>query len=137
MCLKCVPAYTKIHAHFAQEGRTRRGPWITKKCARIKKKIKISSYIRKFRRDRVQSHIWLTASSTTTKYLCISSYIRNPNSFMTFHRIPSEFPYIWGKSSFIFICVVSWVFSQNLIYFPISSSPCLFYIGQCNNNCKL
>jgi hypothetical protein len=39
---------------------------------------KNSSYIRKFRRDRVQSHILLTASSDTTKYLRISSYIRKP-----------------------------------------------------------
>ncbi len=31
--------------------------------ALIKKKIKISSYVRKSRRERLQSHIWLTASS--------------------------------------------------------------------------
>ncbi len=30
-----------------------------------KKEIKFSSYIRKFRWDRVQSHIWLKASSYT------------------------------------------------------------------------
>ncbi len=45
-----------------------------------KKKRKLSSYVRKFRRDRLQSHIheWLTASSYIVKYLCISSYIRKP-----------------------------------------------------------
>ncbi len=44
----------------------------------IKKKIKLSSYIRKFRMEQLQSHIWLTASSYMGKYLCISSYIRKP-----------------------------------------------------------
>jgi hypothetical protein len=46
----------------------------------IKKKRKVSSYIRKFRKEQLQSHIWLTASTTTNmvKYLRISSYIRKP-----------------------------------------------------------
>jgi hypothetical protein len=44
----------------------------------IKKKIEFSSYIRNFRRDRVQSHTCLTASSYMTKYLRTSSYIRKP-----------------------------------------------------------
>ncbi len=44
----------------------------------IKKKIKFSSYIRKFRMKQLQSHIWLTASSYMGKYLRISSYIRKP-----------------------------------------------------------
>ncbi len=44
----------------------------------IKKKIRFSSYTRKFRRERLQSHIYtvLTASSNMTKYLRISWYIR-------------------------------------------------------------
>ncbi len=46
--------------------------------ALIKNKIKFSSYIRISRRDRLQSHIYLTASSYMTKYLRISSYIRKP-----------------------------------------------------------
>jgi hypothetical protein len=49
-----------------------------------KKKIKFSSYIRKFSRDRVQNHVWLTASSFMVKYLHISSYIRKP--FLIFDR---------------------------------------------------
>ncbi len=61
----------------------------------IKKKKTFSSYARKFRRDRVRSHRWLTASSYMTKYLRIFSY-------MTLHPIPSEFPYVWGKFSFLF-----------------------------------
>ncbi len=46
--------------------------------ALMKKKIKFSSYIRKFRMEQLQSHIWLTASSYMVKYLRISSYIRKP-----------------------------------------------------------
>ncbi len=42
----------------------------------IKKKVKFSSYIRKFRVEQLQSNIWLTASSYLGKYLRISSYIR-------------------------------------------------------------
>ncbi len=47
----------------------------------IKKKIKFSSYMRKFRMERLLNHIWLTASSYTVcmvKYLRISSYIGKP-----------------------------------------------------------
>jgi hypothetical protein len=47
-------------------------------AALLIKKINFSSYIRKFRRDRLQSHIWRTASSYIVKYLRISSYIRKP-----------------------------------------------------------
>jgi hypothetical protein len=68
----------------------------------IKKKIKFSSYKRKFRRERLQSQIWLTASSYMVKYLHVSSYIRSPFSYMTLQQIPSEFPYRWGKFRFIF-----------------------------------
>ncbi len=41
----------------------------------ITKKRTVSSHIRKFRMEQLQSHIWLTASSYMVKYLCISSYI--------------------------------------------------------------
>jgi hypothetical protein len=41
----------------------------------MKKKIKFSSYIRKFRRDQVQRS---PQSSYMVKYLRISSYIRKP-----------------------------------------------------------
>ncbi len=63
-----------------------------------KKKRKLSLYIRKFRRDRVQSHIWLTPNGFLIygEYLRISSYtvLVSPSSYMTLHPIPSEFPYI-------------------------------------------
>jgi hypothetical protein len=41
----------------------------------IKKKRKFSSY-KEIQSDRVQSHVWLTASPFMAKYLRISSYIR-------------------------------------------------------------
>ncbi len=58
----------------------------------IKNKIKFSSYIRKFRRERLPIHIWTTASSNMTKCLHISSYLQ-------------EFPQIWGKLNFLFLSV--------------------------------
>ncbi len=42
----------------------------------IKKEMEFSTYIRKFRMEQLQSHIWPTASSYMGKYLRISSYIR-------------------------------------------------------------
>ncbi len=66
----------------------------------IKKKNKFSSYLGKFRVEQLQSHIWLTASSSLTKYLLISSYIRKP--FLTLQQLHSEFPYIEWKFYFIF-----------------------------------
>ncbi len=67
-----------------------------------RKKIKFSSYIRKFRWDFLQSHIWLTASSYMTKYLRIFSYIKKPLLIYDLQQIPSEFPYTQGKLSFFF-----------------------------------
>jgi hypothetical protein len=65
--------------------------------ALIKKKIKFSSYMRKFRREQLQSHLRLTASSYMTKYWRISSYIRKPFLiYMTVQLFPSEYPYIRG-----------------------------------------
>ncbi len=61
----------------------------------IKKKIKLSSYIKKFRMGQLQSHIWLTASSYMGKHLRISSCL-------TLQLLHFEFPYIWGKSYFLF-----------------------------------
>ncbi len=45
-------------------------------------------------------HSYTNTSSYMVKYLCISSYIRKP--FLTLQPIPAEFPYIWGKLSFLF-----------------------------------
>ncbi len=69
----------------------------------IKKEIKFSSYIWKFRMEQLQSLIWLTASSYMVKYLRISSYILgSPSSYMTLQLIHSEFPNIRGKFDFLF-----------------------------------
>ncbi len=60
------------------------------------KKIEFSPYVRKFRRE------WLQ-SLNKTKYLRISSYIiASLASYMTLQPIPSEFPYVWRKLSFLF-----------------------------------
>ncbi len=74
----------------------------------IKKKTKFSSNIRKSGRERLQSHICLTASSCMTKYLSISPYIKKPfPSYMTLQQLPSEFPKKWGKFYFLFYqCIV-------------------------------
>ncbi len=70
----------------------------------IKKKIEFSSYIRKFRRELLQSLIWLTASSNMTKYLRISSYLE-------------ALPHIWlcNRSRLNFL-----IYEENLIFFFIS-----------------
>ena len=55
-----------------------------------KKEDQISSYIRKFRRNQMQSHIGLTASSDMVifKYLRISSYISKPFLIYDFANDP-------------------------------------------------
>ncbi len=63
----------------------------------IKKKIKFSSYIMKFKMEQLKSHIWLTTSAYIVKSLRISSYMRRP-----FLIYDSEFPHIWGKFYFLF-----------------------------------
>jgi hypothetical protein len=67
----------------------------------IKKKIEISSYMRKFRRDRLPSHI-LTASSYMVIICAFPHILRSPSSYMTLPPPPSEFPYIRGKFHFLF-----------------------------------
>ncbi len=59
-------------------------------CTLIKKKIKFSSCIRKFRMEQLQSHIWLTASSYSFigKYLRFSSWIRKPFFIYDFVNAP-------------------------------------------------
>jgi hypothetical protein len=66
-------------------------------------------YIRKFIRDRVHSHIWLTASSYMTKYLRISSYIRNP--FLIFDFAPDPFWISWYMRKFFF-SFYQWFFTS-------------------------
>ncbi len=75
--------------------------------ALIKKKIKISSYIRKFRMERLQSRIWLTASSYMGKYFRISSYIRKPFLIHDFTTYPLLIPLYMRKIFFSILSVCS------------------------------
>ncbi len=61
----------------------------------IKKNTEFSSYIRKSRRERLQSHIWLA--------ICAFPHILGrSSSYMTSQLLPSGVPYIWGKFYFLF-----------------------------------
>ncbi len=73
--------------------------------ARIKKKIKFSSYIRKFRVEQLQSHIWLTDSWYMGKYLRISSYIRKPFLIYDFATDPLWISLYMRKIWFSFLSV--------------------------------
>ncbi len=84
--------------------------------ALIKKKIKFSSYIGKFRVEQLQSHIWLTATSYMGKYFSISSYIigiGSPSSYMTLQLLHSEFPYTMRK---IFVLFFISVWATETVY---------------------
>ncbi len=71
----------------------------------IKKKIKFSSNIRKFRMEQLQSHIWLTASSYMGKYLRISSYIRSPFLIYDSATAPLWISLYMRKNCFPFLSV--------------------------------
>ncbi len=71
----------------------------------IKKKIKLSSYIGKFRVEQLQSHIWLTASSYMGKYFGISSYIRKPFLIYEFATAPLWISLYIRKVWFSFLSV--------------------------------
>ncbi len=73
----------------------------------IKKIIKLSSYIRKFRMEQLQfaksymtngllnPHIWGN--------ICTFPHVLgSPSSYMTLQLLHFEFPYIWGKFDFLF-----------------------------------
>ncbi len=77
-------------------------PPATKLGTLMKKKIIYSSNIRKFRMEQLRSHIWLTASSYMTKYLCISSYIRKPFLIYDFATAPSWISLYMRKIFFSF-----------------------------------
>ncbi len=68
----------------------------------IKKKIKFSSYRRKFRVEQLQSHIWLTASSNMGNYLRNSSYIRKPFLIYDFATAPLGISLYMRKIYFLF-----------------------------------
>ncbi len=66
--------------------------------------IKFSSYIRKFRRNWLQSHIWLMASSYMTKYLRISLKIRKPFLIFDFATDPIWISLYIRISFFLSVC---------------------------------
>ncbi len=65
----------------------------------IKKKIKFSSYIRKFRMEQLQSHIWLTAPHMWGNICAFPHILGSPSSNMTLQLLHSEFPYIFYFTS--------------------------------------
>ncbi len=80
------------------ERRVTQRVWFCTLCTLINKKIKLSSYIRKFRMEQLQSHIWGRAGNAQ-----IFPHIWGSRwSYMTLQLLHSEFPYIWGKFDFLF-----------------------------------
>ncbi len=74
----------------------------------IKKKIKFSSYLRKFRMEHLQSRIWRKAySSYMVKYLRISSYIWKPFLIYDFATSPIWISLHMREIWFFFISVPS------------------------------
>ncbi len=91
------------------------GSWAV--SALIKKKIKFSSYIRKFRVEQLQSHIWLTASSYCIwgNKCAFPHILGSPSSYMTLQLLHSEFPYMCGIFDFLFYqCVGVFMFKGPL-----------------------
>ncbi len=70
-----------------------------------KKENKIFLIYKEIKRDRVQSHLWLTASSYMGKNLPISSYIRNPFLIYDFAPDPIWFSLYMRKILFSFLSV--------------------------------
>ncbi len=73
------------------------------------KENQIFSYIRNFRMELLQSHIWLRASLYLVKYLRISSYIRKPFLIYDFATDPIWISLYMRKISFSFLSVCSLV----------------------------
>ncbi len=71
----------------------------------IKKKIKLSSYLRKLRMEQLQSHIWITASSYMGKYLRFDPYIRKPFLIYDFATAPLWISLYMKKIFFSFLLV--------------------------------
>ncbi len=96
----------------------------------IKRIIKFSSYIRKFRMEQLQSHIWLTASSYIVKYLRISSYIRKPFLIYDFATAPFWISLYMRKIWFSFLSVYSWSWHAPWLYLGITLDAGIFDAGQ-------
>ncbi len=70
-----------------------------------KKEDKIFLVYKEIQPDRVQSHIWLTASSYIVKYFRISSYIRKPFLIYDFAHDPIWISLYMRKILFSFLSV--------------------------------
>ncbi len=68
----------------------------------MKKKIKFSSYIRKFRRERLHRHICLTPPQILLNSCAFPHILGSPSSYLTLQPLPSKFLYLWGKFNFLF-----------------------------------
>ncbi len=82
--------------------------------ALIKKKIKFTSYIWRFRMEQLQSHIWLTASLYMGKYLRISSNIRRPYLIYDFATAPLWISLYMRKDFLFYQCGVSALQNQKI-----------------------
>ncbi len=107
----------------------------------IKKNIKFFSYIRKFRMEQLQSHIWLTASSYMGKYLLISSYIRKPFLIYDFATAPLWISIYMRKILFSFLSVYLVLHRLAVKDLGLSLVPHSFTLGlaSCGSNspCEL
>ncbi len=67
-----------------------------------KNKKKFSSYIRKFRVEQLQSHIYKEGLPIWGNAQIVPHIWGGRKSYMTLQLLHSEFPYIWGKYDFLF-----------------------------------
>jgi hypothetical protein len=82
---------------------------VIQRGALIKMKIKFSSYIRKFRMEQLQSHIWQRPPHIWGSICAFPYILGSPSSYMTLQLLHSEFPYILYEENFIlfFISVLA------------------------------
>ncbi len=113
---------------------------------REKKENKMFIIYKEIQRYKVQSHIWLTASSYMVKHLRISSYIRKPFLIYDFAPDPTfEFPYIHYEKNFVlfFISVANtgrlWLLPQldRLARRLEFHSMHACYLLSCTNTCSI
>ncbi len=94
--------------------------WISGCPTLIEKKIKFSLYIRKFRMEQLQSHIWLTASSYMGKYIFayFLLYFRKPFLIYDFTTAPHWISLYMRKILFSFL--------ESAYCLILNSTSCLF-----------
>ncbi len=91
--LGCSVQTDSCHSHWSSFTALKRRLFSSERIIREKytlliKKTKFSSYFRKFRKDRVQSYIWLSASPYMNKYFVhFLIFLGSPSSYLTLHLI--------------------------------------------------